>query len=379
MAMRISGSTMRRNVRKVHLWLGLTLGGFFALLGLTGSALVFYQAIDGYLHPEIRVETSQPALGWNSPVWDRALTTLHARWPDRKGNWRFEVTGEPGALPVRYQPPHAGHHDRRVMVWLSPDGRTILREAVWGEYLMTFIYDLHMQLALGETGHAAVGWIGVGLVFLLATGLWAWWPRASWRKAFRYKHEGSPSRRLRDIHKLAGLGGLALLLMLAITGAMLALPGQTGAVMAPILGTAKAEPAPHSSGRTGRQVPIRQALIAAHAELPDARIAWVEAPGPGDGAFMVRMQQPDDPSFRFPHSFVFVDQYDGQVLRVDDSRQAEPAALVTNWLHPLHDGSIGGLFLRVLLVGIGLIPGLLFLTGLWRWRMQRGQEPRQFP
>ena len=74
---------LRRFVRRVHLWLGLSLGALFAVMGLTGSALVFYQEVDAWLHPEVRVSTSLPAPGWDSPVWDQALATVRTRWPER--------------------------------------------------------------------------------------------------------------------------------------------------------------------------------------------------------------------------------------------------------------------------------------------------------
>lgn len=357
-------------VRSVHIWLGLVLGGIFVLLGVTGSALLFYQEIDALLHPEIGVTPAGPAPDWTDPAWDRALATVRSRWPDRTGPWRFEATGGNGPIPARYQAPHAAHHDRRIMVWLSPDGGRILREAVWGEYLMTFVYDLHMELALGETGHAAVGWIGVALALLLLSGLWAWWPR-NWRKGLRLKPASSRSRRLYDIHKLAGLFSGALLLMLAITGAMLALPRQAAVAMAPLLGPVDRAPTPHSASATGTPISLSQALRVAHRELPLARLAWVEAPGPGDGAIMVRLQQPGDPSFRFPHSFVHVDQYRGTVLAVQDSRKAHAATTVNNWLHPLHDGSLGGVAFRILLSIVGLAPAVLFVTGLMRWRLRR--------
>ncbi|WP_043817613.1 PepSY domain-containing protein, partial [Rubrivivax gelatinosus] len=95
-------------VRKAHLWLGLGLGGLFAVLGLSGSVLVFYEAVDAALHPEIRVRSTLPAPGWDSPVWDQALATVRARWPERRGAWRFEATGRPGPLAARYQPPGVG-------------------------------------------------------------------------------------------------------------------------------------------------------------------------------------------------------------------------------------------------------------------------------
>ncbi|MEK6640051.1 MAG: PepSY-associated TM helix domain-containing protein, partial [Nitrospirota bacterium] len=39
---------------RVHWWLGLSVGFVFALSGVTGSALVFYQGIDEWLNPERR-------------------------------------------------------------------------------------------------------------------------------------------------------------------------------------------------------------------------------------------------------------------------------------------------------------------------------------
>nr|WP_302051660.1 PepSY domain-containing protein [Sphingopyxis sp. BSNA05] len=107
----------------------------------------------------------------------------------KQGPWRFEVTGKPGAIPARYYnpPERAGHDFRPMMVWLSPDGSQILRRDYWGEYAVTFIYDLHYRLLLGETGGAILGWLGFVLLALLLSGLWAWWPRGSWRKALRLK------------------------------------------------------------------------------------------------------------------------------------------------------------------------------------------------
>lgn len=71
---------------------------------------------------------------------------------------------------------------------------------------MTFIYDLHYRLLLGETGGIVLGWTGFALLALLLSGLWAWWPRGSWAKALRLKRHAHRSA-LRDWHKLAGLSG----------------------------------------------------------------------------------------------------------------------------------------------------------------------------
>ena len=374
--MRQKGDRLRRGVRMLHLWLGLGLGGLLVLLGLTGSILAFYPELDALLHPEIRVEGSGP------PDWDRALTTVRAAYPDKDGPWRFEVTGKPGAIPARYYnpPERAGHAFRPMMVWLSPDGGAVLRRDYWGEYAMTFIYDLHYRLLMGETGGKVLGWMGFALLALLLSGLWAWWPRiwsrGSWRKAIRVKRSALPQRALRDWHKLTGLSGLAFLLILTVTGIMLELPEESDAALGAIglpVDHAPHVHAPASDVSASSVISPSKAIETAMTELSGARLAWIETPPSSGGTYRLRMQVPGDPSFRFPHSFVWVDGATGEVLAVQDAREAASGTTVNNWVHPLHDGSAGGLAGRVLITVTGLVPLFLFVTGLMRWRARKSR------
>lgn len=358
---------MRRVVRQVHLWMGLTLGALFALLGITGSALVFYPEIDALLHPELRAEAHA------APGWDRALATVRRTFPDKRGPWRFEVTGTGGAIPARYYnpPERAGRDFAPMLVWLSPDGAQVLRRDYWGDTAMTFIYDLHYRLLMGKTGAVVLGIAGLAMLLLLLTGLIVWWPKGALSKALRYKGDAPPLRRVRDQHKLSGLIGLVLLLLLTGTGVMLELPKQSDAVLAFLTGPADSLPSPVSSSWEGRPIPVSSAVAAAHRALPDARLAWIEVPGPGDGAFRLRLQQPGDPSRRFPHSFVWVDQFSGEVLAVHDRDRTGRLSRVNSWLHPLHDGSFAGLGSRIVTVIAGIVPLVLFWTGLAQWRRKR--------
>ncbi|MEQ1561039.1 MAG: PepSY-associated TM helix domain-containing protein, partial [Methyloglobulus sp.] len=43
----------RKTWMDIHLWLGLILGFFLAIFGLTGSILVFHAEINELLHPEM--------------------------------------------------------------------------------------------------------------------------------------------------------------------------------------------------------------------------------------------------------------------------------------------------------------------------------------
>ena len=64
------------------------------------------------------------------------------------------------------------------------------------------------------------------------------------------------------------------------------------------------------------------------------------------------------------------------VLAVRDIRRGSAAMKLNDWLHPLHDASIGGLAARVLAVGAGAVPLFLFITGLLHWRRRVRQRPR---
>lgn len=374
--MRRSGDRLRRAVRRVHLWLGLGLGGLLVLLGLTGTALAFYPELDAWMHPEIRMEGSAP------PDWDRALTTLRAVYPDKQGGWRFEVTDAAGAIPVRYYSPpeRAGQAFRPMMVWLSRDGCTVLRRDYWGEYAVTLIYDLHYRLLLGTSGGKALGWAGFALLALLFSGLWAWWPRGSWRKALRVKRNVPAQRVLRDWHKLAGLIGLPVLAILTVTGIMLELPKESDTALSALgLAVAQAPPVHTGPASATREAftPPSQAVRAATRALPGGRVAWIETPVVHGGLYRLRLQVPGDPSRRFPHSLVWVDGATGAVVAVQDARNATPGSTINNWIHPLHDGSAAGLPGRVVVAISGLVPLALFATGWLRWRNRRAGRDRR--
>lgn len=365
-------------LRQIHLWLGLTLGVLFALLGLTGSALVFYVEIDHALNLPATTQSAAAAPGWESQQWDRALDTGRMRWPERGGDWSFEITDRGGLIHARHYPPagHRDHHIAREMVWFAADGGSIVRTATWGDYLMSWLFELHMHLLAGDLGRQIVGWSGFVLLALLTTGLATWWPRGSWHKALAFKRNAVSQRRLRDLHKHFGLWSAGLLFLLSLTGALLALPDIKAGLFAATIAQPDAIPAPLSTKPSGTQISIREALRTTQSAFPDSRMAFIDVPDGGTAPIRVRMQVPGDPHQRFPRSMVFVDQYSGRILAVHDVRQGNAATATDNWIRPIHDGSIAGLSTRILAVLIGFAPTALLITGFLHWRRRRAARLR---
>ena len=361
-------------MRRVHLWLGLTIGALFAFAGLTGSVLVFYPEIDAVLSPALRAVPT----GARPASWQAVVDTLHREHPARTGAWRIEVSGEGGAIPVRYYTPKetTGRAFAPLLAWVDPVRLTTIRTGFWGDTLVTWIYDLHYRLLLEEPGGIAMGIAGIVMLVLLASGIWAWWPRAGgWWRALRFKTHALPIRRLYDWHKLAGLSGLILLLVVSGTGVMLDLPDQTRPIIAsvsPLYQTPKPAVMPGSTRLT-----IDALIMRARERFPDGALAWIETPASPTGTARINLARPGEPSRRFPRTNVWLDPYSGRILALRDGLADSGGDKVLNWLHPLHGGEAFGLTGRLLALAAGMLPTILFATGIVRWLQRRDYSKRR--
>jgi len=355
-------------VRRVHLWLGLSVGLLFAVTGLTGSVLVFYPTIDTALHPGLAAVANHG----RPRSWQAVYDALRRDNPRRDGAWRIEVTPDGGAIPIRYYTPREtrGRDFAPLMLWLDPVSLHAVRRSYWGDYWTTWIYDLHYRLLLQKPGAITMGIAGIVMLAMLVTGLWAWWPRTGgWGRSLAWKHDASVSRRLYDVHKWTGIGGAVVLLVVTATGVMLDLPDQVRPVvarMSPLV----AAPHPVSRPRAAGALPLDTLVQRAQARLPGAQLAWIETPANPRGAVRINLMVAGEPSRRFPRSNVWLDPYDGRVLALRDERRDGAGDTLLAWLHPLHGGEAFGLIGRWLVFGSGLLPTVLLVTGIWRWRVR---------
>lgn len=355
----------RAIVRRVHLWTGLTLGLLFALAGVTGSVLAFYPELDNSLHPELR----QVAADARPASWQAVYDALRRDHPERQGAWRIEVTQTGGAVAVRYyNPPETrGQAFAPLMIWLDPGSLATIREGFWGSYPTTWIYALHWQLLSGTTGEVVMGIAGIAMLVLLLSGLWIWWPRSGqWRRALRFKPQAGRSRRLYDIHKLAGLIGLPVLLVVTATGVLLELPRQVRPIIArasPLFAMPDMSVTPTATG----MLPLDTLVARGTGIFPGAQLAWIETPRDATAPVRINLAQAGEPSRRFPRTNVWLDPYTGRILAVRDAMRDGGGDTMLNWLHPLHSGEAFGLAGRILVLLSGFVAAALAFTGWLRW------------
>ncbi|WP_040576815.1 PepSY-associated TM helix domain-containing protein [Methylophaga lonarensis] len=361
----------RRLWLNVHLWLGLTIGVIFAVLGLTGSILAFYPELDRWLNPELVVEVPAESSAFQlQPV----LEKLQATHPHRPDVWRLELPAHADyAITARYYNPEetAGQSFAPLMVAINPYTQQIINERFWGDYAVTWIYNLHYSLLLGSNGILLIAIIGLLLLVSITSGLILWWPsKQRLKSALKIRLRHGFARKVYDIHTLTAIYSSLLLLVIIVTGVMLAQP-QWFTPLINQLSPLEQHPSPRVTERSEAFLSLDEIHKIAEAAFPNARMRWIQTPGDSDGVFFVRMQQAAEPGQRFPKSLLWINPYTGEILHKFDPTNVASGDTVMNWLHPLHNGEAFGVAGRSVIALSGLLPLVLLVSGYLRWRQKR--------
>lgn len=356
----------------IHRWLGLAAGLMFVLLGLTGSFLVFHHAIDSWLNPQL--------LHGSDATSRRSLEEIVAiakelgekdgkelRYADAPreadGVWNIWFLGkEKGG---------AFHH-----VYIDQATAEVTGQRVRGQYLVTWIFKLHIELFAGRRGAILVGISGILLMVSLISGVYLWWPlwKHSWRSAFAVR---SGSRLVFDLHKVLGLISVPLLMVIAFSGVYMVFPGWFQPVGKLLNGKADTKPPALVSHPVPNATPITpdQAVAIGQSQLPGSELHRVYFPTSDDGVYAIRLRQPEDVRRSSGSSRVWIEQYTGEVLAVRDWNEQSAVDTFFAWQLPLHNGEAFGIVGQCVVFAAGFLPAVLYGTGFWLW-WRKGRAKR---
>lgn len=353
---------LKRQLRSIlswlHLWLGLTVGSVFALIGLTGSVLVFHDDLLTWQNPQLA--------GHEVVVDGEVLAGILAEWePQGLRSIHFP---EPDGLPV-YQ----GYFLDGHRAYFAPaNGELLLERTIGGDWLL-FLADFHIHLLGGEAGHQVLGVIGWIATFLLLSGLYLWWPAFGRMLAHLKMYNGPPVRRWLSWHRSIGVLSLPLVLLLTLTGTGMVYHAGFRAVLTGVFGGEPAPAAPERVATTGTAPDWPRILATANAALPDARLTRTGPPEPGSDVIGFRARAAGEwhPNGR---SLVYVDRAGERLLLAHDATDQALGARMTEAIYPLHIASVGGPLYRWAAVLGGLLPAFALVTGFLFWRRRRGKR-----
>ena len=350
---------------KVHLYLGLFAGAVLALLGVTGSILVFEHGIDRLLNPELAVST--PGAGRVSP--DAIVAGVESLYGVRP--YYLEAPTEGGPYVAFVAPPGASGI-RAIPV--DPANGRMLTDREWGGYLTSFVRELHTNLFLGAAGTYTVTAVAVLALVSILTGVYLWWPRAGMlRRALTINWRRHAPTLNFEIHRLSGFYLGIALFVISLSGVYLAMPEPVTAAVGAVSDTSpwpaevpSVPPLPNAT-----PVSLRDVANAVEQHTPAAAITGYLLPGDATGSYAVYYRDPSEPYSRYGRSALWIHQYTGKVVAARPYVEAGAGDrfLLTQVL--LHNGQALGLFGRLLVFVAGIAVPVMYGTGFYLWWKRR--------
>lgn len=361
------------NTRKIrnlafslHRYIGLTVGLILVIVGLTGSLLVFQKEIDAALVKQQFGQVIPQSQTQSLDAIASNITQAYANQPDFKLA-QFDLHFAPDIYRVRLN----NSKDRQLEVFANAYTGNILGERSREGTFYSKVYDLHYALFAGKIGTIIVGIAALLMCLLAVTGLILW---SGWRNlisGFKIKWNGKTKRKNYDIHKVVGIIALIGLTFTGFTGFIWNFYQQTEPAIYALTFTPK--PPEAKSTVTKKSLAISEILQQANATIPEATPTFISVPIQPDEVFSVYLKQPGDAQY-FANQ-VKIDRYSGKVLYVINSKTAKLGDRILNAFVPMHYGTFGGIFTRILYVFVGLSPTILFITGLVMYRLRRRPQP----
>ena len=353
---------LHRFIIVLHQYIGLAVGLLLIVVGLTGSLLVFGSDLDHFLlHRQIGPIIPQ---GERVSV-EVVLDQVRAEYKNQI-DFKLDSVDMPRQPDEVYNVWLRSKEERWTVVSVHPYTAAILGTRQWEQTLIGFLYRLHYELLAGEVGLKIVGIVALLLFMLSITGILLW---SGWRKlisGFKIKWKAHRWRVSFDLHKVVGITVAVFLSMIAFTGFCwnfyeFAEPAIYAATLTP-------KPAKPVSQLIAGQSPLKptEILQKANIALPGAIDISLTLPDQPDGVYRVRKKLPQETEAR-GRSFVYLDQYSGKVVQLQNGLQPSLGDRVLNSFTLMHYGTFGGLPTRILYVFVGFAPLILFITGFVIW------------
>jgi uncharacterized iron-regulated membrane protein len=364
----------------VHKWLGIALGLWFALVGLSGAVLVFEDPVDAWLNPELLTTASRGPRLPPEAIVERARNS-----PGLAGVERVRLPtaeGEVYRLQMRTAPSRGGRQER-VEATFDPVTGTLLGTrgtdtfALDRRHLLRTVYEFHRNVLLGTTGSNLVGIAGFALLASVVTGLVLAIPkkRSGWARVVWINLRASATRVLYDMHRSVGAVFLVLLLLTTITGATLVYLNYVRDLVSVFSKVATFPTIPWVKGSPDEPAPFAQVVDTVRRGYPDRTITEIHLPLKATAGYLFYLHRPGD-EYRLGDTIAWVHPVTGQLLVERSDRTRNAGETLMHWLFPLHSGTAFGTPGMVAMCLTGLTPLLLVGSGLWVWLKKR--QGRQF-
>lgn len=345
----------------IHRWVGLKLSILISFVMITGTLAVVSHEIDWLLDPARRVAVSDAP---DQLDWDAVFRTARDARPD----WTLVRMYAP------LDPWHAAEihgfnrsgEIRRLLI--HPSTFELLGERAWFNAQRLF-RDAHRRLMIPTRhGIIIVSSLSLLLVLSIISGLFVY--KKFWRGFFKMPRTRDSRTLWGDLHRLGGIWSLWFTVLIALTSVFY-LVESLGGRAAPFDMPEIAAPQPSA------QLSLTELAASAQQQLPDYKITSVALPQFSDEPIAF-FGQSEAILVRERANFVRFDSQTGALLGAYNAVNSGAWQRIAEAADPLHFGTFGGIWTKLLYFVFGCILSALSLSGVYIYSIRlRNAAQRQ--
>jgi len=333
---------------KCHKFLAWTIGGWLALISLSGSVLLFKNEIFNFQYPQLLPSTNEEMP--KSAVLS-VITTSKT----------YQYIMLPAANVPYYQ---AVNIEGDIDYW-GKSASLLLTRSYLSDFL-SIVEQLHMNLLFDDMGHQILGIISILSLFLIVSGLIHWWPKNWSRRLWRVDLKFG-LRSFRQWHTaLASVGFLVLLIPILTSIGMLYKQPSIEFLQfmfnEPVIRAQKI-PSEASHRTIGNEQWGKWISSASSLDfLKDATLTRVYLRQKSDDLVTLRFKRADE-WHQYGRNFIYLDPNTAEIKKVKSTYSIGNGLRWYQRVYPLHTAYVGGAVLKIILCLVGTLPLLLFLSG----------------
>ncbi|RFS26960.1 PepSY domain-containing protein [Chitinophaga silvatica] len=368
---------VKKSILQLHRWLGLLSGLVVFVIAITGCLYAFIDELKPICYKE-RMYVTVPSHGQRLPIDQlRAIAqkAVGETYPLKAVEIPLAADRSIYFRAVKVDPEAIGHANYTKYYWrvfIDPyTGKVLKIEDTKWEFF-NVVVNLHINLLLGtKIGKPIVNWSVVIFVVMLVSGLILWWPSnkaaAKQRFAFKWKDSTKWKRKNYDLHNILGFYSLLVLLIISLTGLVIAFSWFDNSVQWLANKGKSATPvAPVFSDTTNTTAfSLDHMLAAAERQSPAANLFFISIPA--DNKSPVHSFSRNDKKPLYLADRVQLDQHTGATLKVKDWASLNNGESIRAMNYDLHVGSVLGIPGKILAFLASLIAASLPVTGFYIW------------
>jgi uncharacterized iron-regulated membrane protein len=354
---------------KLHGWLGLAAGFLFLFYGLTGSMLMFRTGLDRYFNQELH--SLKPMAHRVAPdsIYRMIANThpnlrkivLHDFPANAYDSYEFMVYKNQQSVTENYL----------YFIFVNPYTGKIIKEGSYADITPSFfrwLYSLHYSLQLGMPGMLFTAIIGLVMLLSLITGIIIYrkhfWDALRFKAGLNFKNSRTA---ISSLHRIIGVWSMLFTAILFFTGFWMNKEHFSPA--------AWVLHAPHKNLLVNANIDtlVKRSKQIVPGFLPIA----VNIPTVPGQDVIVRGRMPSTTFFLLQGkaSGLSFDAQTGDFKMLMDINKQDFDKRFDTEVYQLHIGAFGGNAVRWLYVVLGLLPGMLSLTGALLW-LKRSRKYR---